>query len=94
MAVSSLRWNAATCIELPAAVNGQRLGYRHPQKTDQSSLEEGFALTGILQYPQESRTVRIPIESGPVALTLPFREVAFGIGQIPIEACSDSWPKL
>jgi len=39
------------------------------------SLEESFTLISILQHPQKSRTVRVPIEIGSVPLTLPLREV-------------------
>lgn len=44
----------------------------------QPSLEESFTLISILQRPQKSRTVRIPIEIGSVPLALPLRGVLFG----------------
>lgn len=77
VAVRSLRW-VATGEELPVAatVNNQDtstgISILH-------SLEESFAAVSILQHPQESRTVRIPIERGPVALTLSLCEALFGI---------------
>lgn len=43
-----------------------------------SSLKESFSPISVLQHPQKSGTVRVPIEIGSVALALSLRQVLFG----------------
>lgn len=47
--------------------------------SNRSLLEEGFSSISVLQHPQKSRTIRIAIEIGSVALALSPRKLLFGI---------------
>jgi len=51
-----------------------------PKSRPSANLKESFTLVSVLQHPQKIRTIRVPVESGSVALTLLFSDVLFGIG--------------